>query len=304
MCCEGCGEQLNGNAAFCPECGTNAAPADDDNLVGWSPHADASLFRQHARKYNKNMMITGFVMGAIEIIALGIYGWFDHGGENFIPLLCVGCGLAVFSIIWALKHSYARGNTENWEGTVADKRVAQKKRRVYDDPTDGDSFSWQKYAAYEIVIQRQDGKYHITSREDSFVFDNYAIGDRVRWHGAISYLEKYDKRNSRYIFCAKCGNDCDPKLDSCDHCAAPLLKGAGRAHSNSPPPGDPDKGVKFIGFDEKVPRRGSYHLRNWILGTILALLIIGLGRCSELQSQKMNRQAATSASVSSINSKK
>jgi len=200
---------------------------DEYNLVGWSPHADDPLFRKHKQKYNKNMMITGFVMGALEIAGLSAYGHFSDYGRNFWPLFGVGCALAVFSIIWALKQSYARSNTENWEGVVTDKRVVQKKRKVYDDPTgDSNTFSWQKYVDYEIVIQKQDGNYYTTGREDCFVFDNYAIGDRVRWHGAISYLEKYDKRNSRYIFCAKCGNDCDPKLTLCDHCDSPLLKGA------------------------------------------------------------------------------
>ena len=295
MYCENCGKQLSDNAKFCPECGTKTdaepeqaqaqAQADDDNLVGWSPHANDPLFRKNTRKNNKNMMIAGFVVGAVEIAALSAYGYFSDYGKNFIPLLCVGCGLAVFTVIWALKHSYARGNTENWDGAVTDKRIVQKKRKVYDDPSgDNDTFSWEKYQVYEIVIQKQDGSYHTMGREDRFVFDNYAIGDRVRWHGFIGYLEKYDKRNSRYIFCAKCGNDCNPKLDFCDHCDAPLFKGAGtgafRAQSNSPLPNDPGKDVKFIGFDKKIPKRGSHHLRNFILVAIIILIVIAYYRFS------------------------
>jgi ribosomal protein L40E len=107
------------------------------------------------------------------------------------------------------------------------------------------------------------------------VFDNYAVGDRVRYHGFMDYVEKYDKRNSKYILCAKCGNDNDPRLDRCSHCDKPLLKGSG--HASAPLPGDPNAHITRIGFDKPDngrPQTGSNWRRNTLLGLAFIIFIL------------------------------
>jgi len=102
------------------------------------------------------------------------------------------------------------------------------------------------------------------------------------------------------MFCKNCGNQMGDNAQICESCGT--VRGVViRVESNSFPPNDPDRGVKFIGFDEKVPQRGSWHLRNWILGILLALIIIGLNKCTEMSGQRMNRQSTAPASADAVN---
>ena len=236
MFCENCGKQLSDNAKFCKECGAATTAThnevggyDNDNLIGWSPHIDNPVFRKSARAYNKRMIIAGLVALLVFPLALGTYGYFDHGGENFYPLIGVGIALGIFSSIWCLQIAMRRIIGPSWDGVVTDKKVTKKRRKKYGgaNANGPGNYEWQSYTLYEVVIQKDDGNYYVIGIEDSsFVFDNYAVGDKVRYHGFMEYVEKYDKSNSKFILCAKCGNDNDPHLDNCTHCDNPLLKGA------------------------------------------------------------------------------
>ena len=124
-----------------------------------------------------------------------------------------------------------RVTAPTWDGVVTEKKAVKKRRKKYGEAhTQGmKKYEWQSYTVYQVIIQKDDGDVFVLSDEDSsFRFDNYVVGDRVRYHGFIDYVEKYDKRNSRYIICAYCGNDNEPCLDSCLHCDEPLLKGAAK----------------------------------------------------------------------------
>ena len=164
-------------------------------------------------------------------LALGTYGYYDHYGENFYPLIGVGIALGLFSSIWCFIIAFRRIVAPSWNGIVTEKKVLKKRRKHYGgDNTGGtDNFEWQSYTLYQVVIQKDDGDYYVIGVENStFVFDNYAVGDKVRYHGFMEYVEKYDKRNNNFILCAFCGNDNDPHMDNCTHCDNPLLKGAKR----------------------------------------------------------------------------
>jgi len=103
------------------------------------------------------------------------------------------------------------------------------------------------------------------------------------------------------MFCDNCGNQIADNAQFCGSYGT--AREAFQTPINFSVPNDPDRGVKFIGYDEKVPQRGSFHLRNWILGILFALLIIGLGICSELSGQRMNSQATSPAIASAVNNK-
>ena len=103
------------------------------------------------------------------------------------------------------------------------------------------------------------------------------------------------------MFCDNCGNQMDDNAGFCENCGK--AKSVNRVQSNPSLPNDPNKGVKFIGFDQKVPRRGSNLLRNWILGILLALIIVGLNKCTEMSGQKMYQKDRAPASTSTVNNK-
>ena len=83
------------------------------------------------------------------------------------------------------------------------------------------------------------------------------------------------------MFCENCGNKMGDYELFCENCGTARALTSKQSNS-SPPPNDPDKGVKFVGFEQKVPARGSWHLRNWFWGIVLFLTIIGLSKCSDI----------------------
>jgi hypothetical protein len=167
MFCPNCGTEQNDNAKFCRACGASADARavmdgggyNGDDLVGWSPHFDHPAFRFEARAYNRRMIITGLAAFVVFVLALGAYGWFDHGGENFYPLLGVGCALGIFSIVWCFRIALRRKAAPTWGGRVTEKKVVKKRRKKYGGAyTSGtDRFEWQRYTVYQVVIQKDDG---------------------------------------------------------------------------------------------------------------------------------------------------
>jgi hypothetical protein len=203
---------------------------EDFNLVGWSPHIANPIFRQGASAYNRRMIIMGIAAFVIYPFALGTYGYFDTAeGENFWALLCVGFALGLFSLIWCVRPVLRRMKAPTWDGMVEEKNVLKKRRKKYTKRKMffGSRYEWQNYTVYQVVIRKDDkGVMTLDYENSSYHYDNYTVGDRVRFHGFMEYVEKYDKRGCKFIICAYCKNDCKPQLNLCDHCGTPLLKGA------------------------------------------------------------------------------
>jgi len=59
---------------------------------------------------------------------------------------------------------------------------------------------------------------------NSATYDYYKVGERVRYHDRIDYLEKHDKSYDSYTLCALCKARADINADRCPKCSAPLLK--------------------------------------------------------------------------------
>jgi hypothetical protein len=77
----------------------------------------------------------------------------------------------------------------------------------------------------ECFFKKDDGKIYTRSAEnDDTVFNYFKIGDKVRHHGGLNSIEKFDKTGDKIIFCSSCAYLNDVRDDLCVKCKCPLLK--------------------------------------------------------------------------------
>ena len=77
----------------------------------------------------------------------------------------------------------------------------------------------------ECFFKKDDGKIYTRSAEnDDTVFNYFKIGDKVRHHGGLNSIEKFDKTGDKIIFCSSCAYLNDVRDDLCVKCKCLLLK--------------------------------------------------------------------------------
>ncbi|HCF70082.1 MAG TPA: hypothetical protein DER33_00560 [Syntrophomonas sp.] len=135
--------------------------------------------------------------------------------------LLIGLGIGGMFLAIALFQSIGRRST-TWDGVVVDKQIEEKRRKRHSGDND---YYWEQYTLFTVIIKRDDGKIYTKSAEDDdTVFNYYQIGDKVRHHGGLNSIEKYDKSGDDIIFCNACASLNDIKDDYCFRCKCPLLK--------------------------------------------------------------------------------
>ena len=203
----------------------SAVPVGSPALTGFSARAKDPFFNNYLKKRNRTMRIFGVIMAAVEFIVLLILGALGVGGLTLSIGAIVGVILALFTLIWALAYGRKGKKETDYDGTVVNKTVEEKVKEVKDN--DGET-TWKrkvKYTEYKVHIRCDDGRMrYMTDEFESPRFNDFQIGERLRYHGHFYYYEHYDKSRMTHLNCLCCGTINDIRRDGCEHCGAPLLK--------------------------------------------------------------------------------
>lgn len=190
---------------------------------GYSEKINDPMFAKYVKNSNRYAMIFSIILSVIAIVGFFIYGETSNEMDN-PQALYIGFVIAGMFMLIGVYSVLCRNSGKNWDGVVVDKRIRKAKRKV---STGGDAndYYWKEYMEYTVEIKKDNGKKHeIITPEDDTVYNYYSIGDKVRHHGKLKTIEKYDKTGDSIIFCAACADINDINDDYCHRCKCPLLK--------------------------------------------------------------------------------
>jgi hypothetical protein len=226
MFCPHCGVDSDKNVRFCTNCGSALPGAakkeepDSKELIGFSTRINDPAFARYIKNTKRWSYIFASILALAAVVGFYIYG--ETSAEMDNPeALYIGLGIGGMFLAVALFQSIDRSRSTTWDGVVVDKQIEEKRRRR----RSGDKSYWEQYTLFSVIIKRDDGKIYTKSAEDDdTVFNYYQIGDKVRHHGGLNSIEKYDKSGDEIIFCNACTYLNDIKDDLCIKCKCPLLK--------------------------------------------------------------------------------
>lgn len=225
MHCPNCGVETSKTASYCAACGNKLVNESRDTSSpapqpGFSSRINDPAFARYVKNANRWSGIFSTVLAAVAVIGFYIAG--EVGTEMDNPeSLYIGLGIGGMFLAIAFFQIMGRRRSKTWDGTVKDKKIKEKTRRVQY----GDDISYEDYLEYSVIVVSDSGKKHVIRHENSDVcYNYYKIGDRVRHHGGLNSYEKYDKTGDLIIFCNACGTLCDINDDYCSRCKCPLLK--------------------------------------------------------------------------------
>lgn len=220
MLCKKCGTPITENTGFCSQCGTAVAEVDSppsahsNGLSGWSPHYQDPEIIAAAKKKNKTAI--GYAWALVLVFPLGFLI-----AALFIKTMPLAGGLIIGTILGiimlVINRFYVKAQRNQiWEGVVIEK---YERENPEDDDSDNDDID------YVLVVEKTDGHRHFMiyhNRRE--MYDYFQIGDRVRYHAALSTYEKYDKSNDRIIYCNVCSAENPISNDRCVRCNNLLFK--------------------------------------------------------------------------------
>ena len=230
MLCPHCGTDSAKNIRFCTECGqalpdpepTDKRDSAPERLVGFSNRIQDPAFARYLKNTKRWAWLFAAILAVVAIVGFYIYGETSSEMDN-PEALYIGLGIGGMFLLIALAANVGRSRrSETWDGVVVDKQIEQKKRKKR---TGNNGYYWKNYVLYTVVIKSERGARHTRSVEDDdTVFNYYQIGDKVRYHGGLNSLEKYDKSGDQIIFCNACASLNDIQNETCFRCHCPLLK--------------------------------------------------------------------------------
>ncbi len=227
MRCPGCGVDSEQSVMFCINCGGAMPRAEESEkparkeLKGYSDRINDPAFARYIKNTKRWAVMFSSVLALAAVIGFYIYGETSSDMDN-PEALFIGCGIGGMFLAMAMLQVIGRNRSTTWDGVVTDKTIEKKKRKRH---TGNNDYYWQQYTQFNVIIRKNNGGIHTTSAEnDDTVYNYYQIGDKVRHHGGLNSLEKYDKSNDKIIFCNACASLNDVNADYCFRCKCPLLK--------------------------------------------------------------------------------
>jgi len=219
MYCNNCGTKNKEGAQFCTNCGMKLGVKVNSNLIGFSDKINDPFFRKYIKNTNSYRKMFAIGLSIIITVAFFLYGQFSDEMDN-PQALFIGLGIGIVYSLIASKLSAIK-EEPSWEGTVIDKKKQRRRRRI----KEANGYRYEDYIEYIVYFGGPSGQTHeVTIENNDLLFDYYNIGDRIKFHGLLRTIEKYDKSKDEVIFCNACSDVNDIKDDYCHRCKAPLLK--------------------------------------------------------------------------------
>ncbi|MDD3654211.1 MAG: zinc ribbon domain-containing protein [Desulfotomaculaceae bacterium] len=224
MRCPNCGADSDQSVRFCVSCGSAMPESaekeqpDRKKLTGYSPLIKAPAFARYIKNTKRWSYMFASFLALAAIIGFYIYGEISAEMDN-PEALYIGLGIGGMFLAIALFQSISRNRSTTWDGVVVDKQIEEKRRKR----RSGDNDDY--YTVFNVVIKKDNGKlYTLSAEDDDTRFNYFKIGDKVRHHGGLKSIEKYDKSGDDIIFCNACASLNDIRDDYCIRCKCPLLK--------------------------------------------------------------------------------
>jgi len=192
-----------------------------DELIGFSHRINDPAFTQYIKNTKRWSFLFASIIALAAIIGFSIYGETSTEMDN-PEAFFIGLGIGGMFLVIALLQSIGRNRSTTWDGVVADKQTENKRRKRH---SGNNEYYWQQYTLFTVIIMKDNGKIYTKSAEDDdTVYNYFQIGDKVRHHGGLNSIEKYDKSNDDIIFCNACASLNGIQDDYCFRCKCPLLK--------------------------------------------------------------------------------
>lgn len=191
---------------------------NNKNLGDFSQKINDPALAKYIKNNNRASGIFSVVLAFAAIVGFQIYGETSSEMDN-PEAFYIGLAIGSMFMLIALFQIIGRSRSSNWDGTVVEKKIDKKRRRVKHQDY------WEDYTVYQVTIEDENGKNHdITAEDDDTKYNYFKIGDRVRHHKGLNTYEKQDKSSDTIIFCNACATLNDIKEDYCFRCKCPLLK--------------------------------------------------------------------------------
>ena len=263
MFCPNCGAQTVDGAAFCVKCGkplpntipnntvaqTNAIaggtvqinqqvvppspqasnlfvtpPPQMVSRIGFSNAINDPRFASKKRTQGCASFIFSLIVIPMPLIGFAIYGYYFQDKMPMKEVLLTGAGVSgiflLFYVIFWLKKLLS----SDWEGVVT---ALTEEEHLYHRNNANRTYTSRNeyYYMYVVRIQTTSGKIKkIENRsQNSFYYNYFKVGDRVKYHHDIDYYEKYDKTYDTHILCPFCAK-VNPITDDVCKCGAPIMK--------------------------------------------------------------------------------
>ncbi|OPZ73707.1 MAG: hypothetical protein BWY80_00862 [Firmicutes bacterium ADurb.Bin456] len=194
-------------------------PASQE-LTGYSRRITDPAFARYLKDAKRMSYLFSSVLALAAVTGFYIYG--ETSAEMDNPgALYIGLAIGGMFLGFAFLQSTGRNRSTTWDGVVVDKQIEKKRRKKHS----GDRSYWEQYTLFSVIIKKDNGKIYTRSTEnDDTVFNYFKVGDKVRHHGGLNSIEKFDKTGDEIIFCGACAYLNDIRDDFCVKCKCPLLK--------------------------------------------------------------------------------
>jgi hypothetical protein len=211
-----------GNDMYCNICGKELVDGrckncSDQGLKGFSNKIYDPVFDKYIKNTKVYGRIFALVLSLILIIGFYVYGEIHPGMDN-PQAVAIGLVIGLIYTVSVFLFASKRNKGHTWDGIVANKteKVRQKHQKGQ-TPT--------RVTEYTVFIKGDNGEELEKTNENTMkVYNYYQIGDRVRFHGKLGTIEKFDKSKDSIIFCNACSTINDISSDYCFRCKCPLLK--------------------------------------------------------------------------------
>lgn len=174
----------------------------------YSSKINDPAFDKHLKNFRNYRYQFAFALAIIAIVGFYLYGAFSDEMDN-PEALYIGFVIGGMFLSIGIYSVFSLKPKPSWEGEVVEKKIIRKKN----------------YTAFVVYFKDTTNKIHEKAAEnDATVYDYFKIGEKVRFHGKLKTIEKFDKSNDAIIFCNACSFMCDIEDDVCRNCGCPLLK--------------------------------------------------------------------------------
>ncbi len=192
--------------------------------VGFSNAVNDPRFASKKRTQGCASFIFSLIVIPMPLIGFAIYGYYFQDKMPMKEVLLTGAGVSgiflLFYVVFWLKKLFS----SDWEGVVT---ALTEEEHLYHRNNANRTYTSRNeyYYMYVVRIQTTSGKIKkIENRsQNSFYYNYFKVGDRVKYHHDIDYYEKYDKTYDTHILCPFCAK-VNPITDDVCKCGAPIMK--------------------------------------------------------------------------------
>ena|GEM_PF-3901039 len=191
--------------------------------VGYSPVVNTPEFLSYAKKYYKKSRAVAIVFTILLPFIGALGGAMVSEGSTVGIVIGAILGIIGIAVLWLgeISKKKKREQAVMIDGTITDIKYFNDSTS---GPGDGGTSNEDDVRVKITLLDSTGREHHAEFSCNKKIYDYYKIGETVRHHCQIDFLEKYDKSRDSYTLCALCKTKADINAVRCPKCNAPLLK--------------------------------------------------------------------------------